>query len=228
MGISCRQTDSVEGGPGKIKRGRVIGVVENFHYKSLHSQIEPLVLHIWPRSFDNILMRIRSEDTKNTLAKIQQIWQELLPLFPFVYSFLNEDFDRLYKAEERLGEIFVYFSFLSISVACLGLFGLASFTAEQRTKEVGIRKVLGASVGNISALLMKDFAKWVLIANVFAWPLAYMAMSRWLQNFAYRINLGVWIFLLAAVLSSGIALTTVGLKAVKTALADPVDSLRTE
>jgi putative ABC transport system permease protein len=184
MGISGWQTDSVEGGPGKIKRGRVIGVVENFHYKSLHSQIEPLVLHIWPRSFDNILMRIRSEDTKNTLAKIQQIWQELSPRFPFVYSFLNEDFDRLYKAEERLG--------------------------------------------NISALLMKDFAMWVLIANVFAWPLAYMAMSRWLQNFAYRINLGVWIFLLAAVLSSGIALTTVGLKAVKTALADPVDSLRTE
>ncbi len=215
-------------GPGRYKKGAVIGVVENFHYESLHNRIEPLVLHIWPASYHYFLIRIRPGDLKGTLAFIKEKWNELAPNFPFIYSFLDEDFDRLYKAEETLGKIFVCFAALSIFVACLGLFGLALFTAEQRTKEVGIRKVLGASAARIALLLSREFVKWVLLANAVAWPVAYFAMSRWLQNFAYRINFGIGIFLLSALMAFVIALTTVSYQAIKAALANPVEALRYE
>jgi len=215
-------------GPGRYKKGAVIGVVENFHYESLHNRIEPLVLHIWPASYHYFLIRIRPGDLKGTLAFIKEKWNELAPNFPFIYSFLDEDFDRLYKAEERLGKIFVCFAALSIFVACLGLFGLALFTAEQRTKEVGIRKVLGASAARIALLLSREFVKWVLLASAVAWPVAYFAMSRWLQNFAYRINFGIGIFLLSALMAFVIALTTVSYQAIKAALANPVEALRYE
>ena len=155
-------------------------------------------------------------------------WELLQPAFPFEYSFLDEDFDKQYKIDKKLSQIFSYFTFLAILIACLGLFGLASFTAEQRTKEIGIRKALGASVSEIIFLLSKEFTRWVLVANIIAWPLAYFAMNRWLQNFAYRINIGIGTFILAALLALVIALLTVGYQAIKAARANPVEALRYE
>jgi len=215
-------------GPGRSKRGTVIGIIKDFHFESLHQRIEPLVLHIWPQSFSYFLVRIRPTSIKGTLSFIKNKWEEFAPNYPLVYSFLDEDSDKLYKSEQRLGKIFVYFSALSIFIACLGLFGLTLFAAEQRTKEIGIRKVLGASVPRIVFLLSKEFTKWVLLANIIAWPIAYYAMSRWLQNFAYRISIEPWIFVLAAALSFVVALLTVSYQAIKAALANPAEALRYE
>ena len=222
-----KQLEWIAGGD-KYKKGVVIGVVKDFHFMSLHREIEPLVLHIWPRSYDNILIRIRPGDIRGTLAYVQKIWNRLAPNFPFIYSFLDEDFDKLYKSEERLGRIFIYFSLLSIFIASLGLIGLASYSAEQRTKEIGIRKVLGASIPNIVLLLSKEFTRWALVANFIAWPLAYYIMHRWLQNFAYRAAIGLGTFLLTATLTFLIALVSVGYQSLRAALADPVKSLRYE
>ena len=215
-------------GGDRYKKGVVIGVVKDFHFMSLHREIEPLILHIWPRSYSNILIRIRPGDIRGTLAYVQKIWNRLAPNFPFVYSFLDEDFDRLYKSEERLGRIFIYFSLLSIFIASLGLIGLASYSAEQRTKEIGIRKILGASVSNIVLLLSREFTRWALLANIIAWPLAYAIMRSWLQNFAYRAGIGLGTFLLTAILTFLIAMVSVGYQSLRAALADPVKSLRYE
>jgi putative ABC transport system permease protein len=215
-------------GRDRSKKGTVIGIIKDFHYESLNRKIEPLVLHIWPPSFQYCLIRIRPGDIQGTLDFIQQRWKELAPDFPFIYSFLDEDFGRLYKSEQKLSRIFACFSAFSIFVACLGLFGLALFAAEQRTKEIGIRKVLGASAARIALLLSREFTKWVLLANVIAWPVAYFAMSRWLQNFAYRINFGIGIFLLSALIAFVVALATVSYQAIKAALANPVEALRYE
>jgi putative ABC transport system permease protein len=222
-----KQLEWMAGGD-KYKKGVVIGVVKDFHFMSLHREIEPLVLHIWPRSYSNILIRIRPGEIRGTLAYVQKIWNRLAPNFPFVYSFLDEDFDKLYRSEERLGRIFIYFSLLSIFIASLGLIGLASYSAEQRTKEIGIRKILGASVSNIVLLLSKEFTRWALLANIIAWPLAYVIMSGWLQNFAYRAGIGLGTFLLTAILTFLIALVSVGFQSLRAALADPVKSLRYE
>jgi putative ABC transport system permease protein len=222
-----KQLEWMAGGD-KYKKGIVIGVVKDFHFKSLHREIEPLVLHIWPRSYDNILIRISPGDIRGTLAYVQEIWNRLAPNFPFVYSFLDEDFDKLYKSEERLGRIFIYFSLLSIFIASLGLVGLASYSAEQRTKEIGIRKVLGATVSNIVLLLSKEFTRWALLANFIAWPVAYSIMHSWLQNFAYRAGIGLGTFLFTATLTFLIALVSVGYQSLRAALADPVKSLRYE
>jgi putative ABC transport system permease protein len=215
-------------GGDRYKKGTVIGVIKDFHFKSLHKKIEPLVLHIWPRSFDNIVIRTRPDDLKGTLVYIRNKWNEFTPNYPFVYSFLDEDFDKLYKSEERLGKIFIYFSLLSIFIACLGLVGLASFSTEQRTKEIGIRKVLGASVSNIVLLLSKEFTKWVLIANIIAWPITFYTMNRWLQNFAYRVNIGIWTLILTTLFAFMIALVSVSYQSIKVALANPVESLKYE
>jgi len=212
----------------KYKKGTVIGVVKDFHFESLYREIEPLVLHIWPRSYDNILIRISPGDIRGTLAYVQEKWVTLAPNFPFVYSFLDEDFDKLYKSEERLGRIFIYFSLLSIFIASLGLIGLASYSAEQRTKEIGIRKVLGASVSNIVLLLSKEFSRWALLANFIAWPVAYVIMRSWLQNFAYRVGIGLETFLLTATVTFLVALLSVGYQSLRAAVADPVKSLRYE
>jgi putative ABC transport system permease protein len=163
-----------------------------------------------------------------TLQSIENIWRELEPTHPFSYVFLDESFDRLYRLEQRMGQIFVSFTLMAIFISCLGLFGLASFTADQRTKEIGIRKVLGASVSNVVMLLSRDFTKWVILANVVAWPVAYLVMNKWLQNFAYRISLAIWIFVLSGVIALTIALLTVSTKALKAAVANPADSLKYE
>ncbi len=217
-----------EGGPNGTKEGRIIGVIEDYHYQSLHKKIEPLVLHIQANRFSTIAVRIQMENISETLAFLEDTWRKFDPDGAFDYSFLDEDLTNKYESEIKLSKIFSYFSSLAIFIASLGLFGLASFTAEQRTKEVGIRKVLGATVANVVTLLSKDFVKLVLLANLIAWPIAWYVMNRWLQDFAYRIDIDWWVFALAGGLALVIALLTVSTQAVRAALANPVESLRYE
>lgn len=210
------------------RRGRIIGVVKDFHFESMHQQIAPIVLLISSHSLNQISIRIRPDDIPGTLTFLKERWQEYRPDYPFSYYFIDERFDQLYQSEEKLHQIFGVFAFLAIFVACLGLFGLASFTSEQRTKEIGIRKALGASVPRVVTLLVVTFLKWVLVANIIALPLTWIIMNRWLQNFAYRAGLSLWIFIQSAVLALMVAVLTVSYQAVKGALANPVASLRYE
>jgi putative ABC transport system permease protein len=215
------------------RKGRIIGVVQDFNYESLHQPITPIVMLIAPQNFNSISVKIRADrpaDIAATLEFLKQKWQAYRPNFPFQYSFIDERYEELYQSEHRLGQIFGTFSLLAVFIACLGLFGLASYTAEQRTKEIGIRKVLGASVGNIVLLLSKEFTRLVIFATLVSWPIAYYAMSRWLQEFAYRINLNQQsgTFFLAAVLAMAIALLTVSFQAIKAAVGNPIKALRYE
>ena len=206
----------------------IIGVMEDFHFKSLHKIIEPCLLVLDPRNFDNISIRIMPGDVRETLGFIEQKWAEIFPGEQFEYNFLDTRIDLLYKSEGQMRNLFLIFSTLSIFVACLGLFGLAAFTAEERTKEIGVRKVMGASSANILFILSKEFAKWVLVANVVAWPIAYFVMTKWLQNFAYQTGVGFWPFILSAVLALLIAMFTVSYQSIKAARTDPVECLRYE
>ncbi len=210
------------------KDGTIIGVVKDFHFQSLRQLIEPVVIYISPNFFEYVSVRISSDNIPSILAFLKGKWKELAPNQPFEYFFLDSDFDSVYRSEERVGKILAGSTALAIFIACLGLFGLASFAAEQRTKEIGIRKVLGASVANIVSMLANEFVRWVLIANIIAWPVSYYAMSRWLQNFAYRTSIEPGAFLLAAFIALGIAILTVSFQSVRAALANPVDSLRYE
>jgi len=208
--------------------GTVVGVANNFHFESLQATIEPLLMRVQPDWFEKVIVRTHPSNVPGTLDFLEQQWQSFEPGYPFQYSFLDEDFQQLYQTEDRLHEVFSYTSLLAILIACLGLFGLAAFTAEQRTKEIGIRKVLGASVPGIVLLLSKDFLKLVALALVLAAPIGYLAMSRWLNDFAYRVDLGVGTFVLAGALALLIAVLTVSYQAIKAALSDPVKSLRYE
>ncbi len=213
---------------GIEKKGRVIGVVKDFQFQSLRDAIDPLIIHVWSQNTFVFAMRIRPDNISGTLDFIESKWKDLDPAHPFEYSFMDETFDRLYRGEEKLSKIFSVFSMLAIFIAALGLFGLALFMVEQRTKEIGVRKVLGASIGNIFVLLSKEFVFLVLLANLFAWPTAYLLMKKWLQNFAYRVSMEPRIFILAAALAFVIALSTISFQAMKAALANPVESLRYE
>ena len=206
----------------------IIGVVRDFHMESLHKKIEPLFFEYRPASFRYISIKIQPDNISETLQYIEKTFKHIDPMLPFDFTFLDERFDRNYRAEEKLNQIVTCFTVLAIFVACLGLFGLACFAAEQRTKEIGIRKTLGASISGIIFLLTKEFTRWVLVANIIAWPIAYIAMNHWLQNFAYRINISWGIFMLAAILALSIALLTVWYQATKAARANPVESLRHE
>jgi len=210
------------------KDGYVIGVVKDFHFKSFYQQIEPVMIYISPAYFEFMSVRVAADKIPETIAFLKTEWKELAPNRPLDYFFLDDDFDQVYRQEERAGKIFGCFSVLAIFVACLGLFGLAAFTAEQRTKEIGIRKVLGATTSNIVSLLNKEFIKWVLVANLIAWPVAYYAMNRWLQGFAYRTSIGPGIFAFSAAAAVLIALLTVSSQAIKAAVANPADALRYE
>jgi putative ABC transport system permease protein len=212
----------------EFKEQTIIGVLEDFHFKSLHKVIEPCLLVLDPDNFDTISIRIMPGDVRGTLGFIQQKWAEIFPGEQFEYNFLDNRIDSLYKSEGRMRSIFMIFAILSIFVACLGLFGLATFTAEEKTKEIGVRKVMGASASNILFLLSKEFSKWVLVANVIAWPIAYFVMNKWLQNFAYQTGIGLWPFILSAVLALFIALFTVSYQSIRAALSDPVECLRYE
>ena len=206
----------------------IIGITKDFHYRGLQSEVEPLVMEFLPWSFRYITLSIDITDLKETLAFVGSQWKSVFPGYPYEHFFLDTDFDRQYRADEQIGRIFGAFTFLGLFVACLGLLGLASFTAESRTKEIGIRKVLGASVGGIVIMLSKQFTKWVLVANCIAWPVAYYFMNRWLNNFAYRIDIGIWTFVLSGALALVIAFLTVSYQSIKAAVANPVESLRYE
>jgi putative ABC transport system permease protein len=173
-------------------------------------------------------VKLKSDNVSSTLGFLENTINEFIPGYPLEYQFLDEEIDSLYKTEQLTGKIIIYITLLALFISCLGLFGLASFTAEQRTKEIGIRKVLGASVSGIVVLLSREFTKWVALASIIAWPIAYFAMTKWLQNFVYRTSIGWWTFILAGGLALVIALSTVSYQAIKAALANPVDSLRYE
>ncbi|HEX9653149.1 MAG TPA: ABC transporter permease [bacterium] len=221
------------GSPQGEARYKVIGVMKDFNFMALYSPITPFALfHTSSRSYDipdsYVVVRIPPADVENTIQALESEWKSFAPTTPFEYTFLDESLDAEYQAEQRLGKLFLMFSGLTIFIACIGLLGLAAFSAERRTKEIGIRKVLGASVPNVTALLSKEFTKWVILANFIAWPTAYFAMNHWLQNFAYRVEIGWWPFALAGGLALLIALLTVSTQAVKAALANPVEALRYE
>jgi len=223
-----RPTEKNEQGEWDYERGSVVGVIKDFHFRSLHEEIQPMVLFMMPEWFSYLSVRIRPENISTTIDFVEKKWHEFDPNRPFDYFFLDEIFDQMYRAEQRFGNTFVAFSVLAVVIACLGLFGLASFMAERRTKEIGIRKVLGASIINIVSQLSKDFTKWVIFANLIAWPVAFFVMNKWLQNFAYQVGLSLDTFLVAGVLALLIALLTVSFHAIKAAISNPVDALRHE
>ena len=206
----------------------IVGVVDDFHQQSLREAFEPLILRLDPGVNGQLSIKLADSNPAQAITTVKQAWSQFFPTDPFVYSFLDERYDRQYRADERFGQVFGFFTLLAVLVACLGLFGLATFTAQQRTKEIGVRKVLGASVASIVTLLSKDFLKLVLIAIVIASPIAWYAMNRWLQDFAYKIDIEWWVFALAGLLAVGIALLTVSFQSVKAALMNPVKSLRSE
>ena len=205
----------------------VIGVVKNFNFESLRQNIGSLVMKIGNNA-GTISFRMKTTDMAQTINRIKTTWKNIAPNEPFTYSFLNEEFENMYRSEQRSGKIFISFAVLAILIACLGLFGLAAYAAEQRTKEIGIRKVLGATVSNIVSMLSKDFLKLVLIASLIAFPVAWWFMNKWLEDFAYRIHISWWVFVLASFVSIFIAIITVSFQAIKAALANPVKNLRTE
>jgi putative ABC transport system permease protein len=206
---------------------RIIGVVEDFHFESLRDEIEPLILFRgdYPAS---ISFRLKTSELTASIADIKSIWEKNAPGLPFNYEFMDDQFDQVYRSESRVGTLILGFAGLAIVIACLGLFGLAAFTAQQRTKEIGIRKVLGASVASVVGLLSRDFLKLVLIAIVIASPIAYYFMQKWLADFAYRIDMQWWMFAGAGMAAILIAFLTVGFQSVRAALANPVESLRSE
>ncbi|MFQ5632674.1 MAG: ABC transporter permease, partial [bacterium] len=207
----------------------IIGVVKDFNFESLRSPIEPLLMHIDPATpIRRIFVRIRPENIPATIQALERHWLAIAPDAPFQYAFLDENVDRQYRAEQLQIQISVVATSLAILIACLGLFGLSVLAANRRTKEIGIRKVLGASVTGILVLMSKDFTRLVAIAFVVASPLAYFAMNFWLQNFAYRTGIAWWVFVLAGGLALAIALLTVSTQAIRAALANPVEALRYE
>ncbi|MCP4724951.1 MAG: FtsX-like permease family protein [bacterium] len=205
----------------------VVGIVKNFHFKPLHNPIEPLILMMRQENA-YLFIRIDGQDIPSTVDYIEEIWKKFSPENPFEYHFLDESFDYMYRSEEVMGTLFRYFAFLAIFIACLGLFGLSLYLAEQKTKEIGIRKVLGATDPGIIRNMSEEFIKWVLISNVIAWPVSYFLMGKWLENFAYRTDQNFQIFLGSGFLALAMALITVSFQSVKAARKNPVDSLRYE
>ena len=211
------------------KQGTVIGVLKDFHFNSLHQPIEPLIVRVAERhNWGTILVRTEAGKTKEALAGLEKLCKELNPSFPFTYQFSDQEYTKLYKNEQLISKLSNYFAFLAIFISCLGLFGLAMSTAEQRTKEIGVRKALGASVPNIVWMLSTSFLKPVIIAMCISFPLSWYIMNNWLRDFAYKVEIEWWVFALAGSITIFIALLTVSFQSVKAAIANPVDSLRTE
>ena len=214
-------------------KGMIVGVMKDYHHNSLHVPIEPLILRLHKMSWGgtywgNVIVRTEKGKTKQAIASMEKLYKQFNPGFPFKYYFTDDEIANRYKAEYTVSKLSRYFAFLAIFISCLGLFGLVTFTAEQKTKEIGIRKVLGASVAGIVGMLSKEFLMLVLIASVIAFPLAWWAMHRWLNDFAYRVNIGWWVFLVAGIIAMLIALLTISFQSVKAAIANPVKSLRSE
>jgi len=216
-------------------KGMIIGLMKDFHHNSLHVPIEPLILRLFKGSWvkdggywGNVIIRTEKGKSKQAIASMEKVFKQFNPGFPFKYYFTDDEIAKNYKAEHTVSKLSRYFAFLAIFISCLGLFGLVTFTAEQKTKEIGIRKVLGASVTGIVRMLSKDFLKLVLVATVIAFPVAWWLMHTWLADFAYRIDIGWWVFVMAGIAALLIALLTISFQSIKAAIANPVKSLRTE
>lgn len=210
------------------RAGEVIGVVKDFNFISLHRTIEPLTLPFEAFASRFLSLKVKSDNMEKTMAEVEDIWKRIVPHRPFLYSFLDEDFNKQYQADFKFRKIFTAFSVLAILIASLGLFGLATYTAEIRTKEIGIRKVLGAEVSSIVALLSKDFIKLVLVAIVLATPVTWYVMNMWLEGFAYKVEIGWWVYLLAGMVAVVVAMATISSQAIRAAMLNPVRSLKSE
>lgn len=209
---------------------QIVGVVANFNFESLHNQIRPhgFTTGVFANKYGYLIASLNGSDYTSILSSIEKTWNKLIPGVPFDYSFIDKDFEANYEKEQRTSSIIVYFTIIAIVIACLGLFGLAAFSAEQRTKEIGVRKVLGASVAGITSLISKEFVRLIIVSIIIALPLAWFFMNKWLQDFAYQVKISWWIFVVAGSLALLIALLTVSFQAIKAALANPVKSLRSE
>jgi len=212
----------------KVLNFKIIGVIKDFNFSSLHSQISPLIIYYDPSEIKELLVRIKPGEISNTIKSLEQTWDKIAPEYPFEYTFLDEQINNLYQSDQKISKVINTFSFLALFIACLGMFGLASFTAEQRTKEVGVRKVLGAKVTGIVLLLSKEFTKYVLLANIFAWPVAYFILNKWLGSFAYHIDMVWWMFIVSGLIAFAVAAVSVSFQAIKAALLNPIKSLRYE
>lgn len=206
----------------------IIGVVKDFNAGSLHNEISSQVFMINPKWFKELIVKANSTNMPSTISKLKGVWEKFFPKYPFEYSFLDESIDRMYKSEDRYSQVISVFSVVALFIACLGLLGLASFIAKQRKKEIGIRKVHGASIESIIQIVSGEFAILVIIGNLIAWPTAYYFMNKWLQEFAYRVDLSWWIFIVSGLMTLIIAMLTVGYQAIKAAVANPVESLKNE
>ncbi|MOA08378.1 FtsX-like permease family protein [compost metagenome] len=213
---------------GRDYKFTIIGVVKDFNFQDLRTPIKAMGFQLVRDNFNYLIVHTNTAGLQNVLKSIETKWRKLNPNEPFEYTFLDADFAKTFQAENRLLSIVGYFTLVAILISCLGLFGLATYSAEQRIKEIGIRKVLGASISSIVVLLSKDFLKPVLIATVIAFPISWYAMHKWLEDFAYRTNIGWSVFLIAGILAITIALITVSFQAIKAAIANPVKSLKTE
>lgn len=209
-------------------RPTVIGIIKDFHHQSLKLNINPMILSIRLQQFQFVVARITPHKVSSTLKYIETTWKEQFPDREFNHYFVDDNFRQRYPEEDKLQDIYLIFGFFAIFVACLGLYGLASFATEQRAKEIGIRKVLGATLPNITFNLSKDFLKLVLLANIIAWPLGFFVMNQWLDNFAYRIGIEWWMFVVSGLLAQFIAIMTVSHQALKSALLNPADTLKHE
>ena len=221
LGIPCR-SDMHKG------EAPIVGVIKDFHFASLHSPLEPFVLEYSPSRTNYMLVKVQGDSFQDVLTYMEGKFDEITPGNLFRYYFVDEVFNRNYAEETRALELFKAFSILALFVSCLGMFGLTVYSAEVRIKEIGIRKVLGASGSSIILLLSKKFVLWVLLANILAWPTAFLAMNKWLANFAYRVHIHVWTFVFSAALATLFALITVSYKAIRAAVSNPADSLRYE
>jgi len=208
--------------------GTIVGVMKNYHYQPVQNAIEPLAIIVNPARIRYAIVRLRAGDIPASIEAVKSAWKKVNPLYPLDHVFFDQDFGRMYLSDERMGTLLKDFAALAIFIACLGLFGLASFTAEQRTKEIGVRKVLGASVPGIVLLLTKEFAKWVVVANLFAWPAGYLIMRKWLQSYAYKSSIALWLFVLAGAGALLVAMATVSVQAFKAARTNPVNALKYE
>ncbi len=211
----------------KLTEYHVIGVIKNFNFNSLRDVITPMALMLH-RESGSMAIRINTSNIYPVIAQIETKWRAMEPGQLFDYSFLDDEFNELYAPEQRTGKLFITFAVLAIFIGCLGLFGLITYAAEQRTKEIGIRKVLGASVGSIAGMLSKDFLKLVIISWLIAFPIAWYAMNKWLQDFAYRISISWWVFAGAGIFALIIALLTISSQAIRAATANPAKSIKSE
>ena len=209
------------------QKGTIIGVVKDFNYASLKEVIKPAIFYYRPFN-SHLYIKTKGKDAPAAIKAVEKVWKVYETEFPFEYTFLGDDYNNMYRTDQQTGLLFTVFAAIAILISCLGLFGLATYTAQIKTKEIGIRKVLGASVANITRLLAREFLILVLIAFVVATPIAWFSMNKWLQNYTYRITISWWIFLATGILALFVALITVGFQAIKAAIANPVKSLRTE